>query len=261
MGGRGSLVTSPSEFPRLPSEVVASTQQLSMNGLVFECVNLAKRDKDFTGMKIIQSGLGFKRILHNRTEIEVDFTAQHCFDDGMYDGDAYNLELRVAQTVPYATNDVINLAEEGGFQLPNDEQIINVRFAHVAEYIVSQAATLGWNIHQYFEINFHDDDSSSDVVGSDYESDDDGSADDEQEESTLSSLYLPFDTEHHQAPDMKFILENTSSESNDEIIEKLELEIYLRQALEVIGMIKSRNRRLPDLSMILPREYMDGYGK
>lgn len=234
-----------------------------MSGLVYECAKLARRDKDFREMKLIQSGVGYKRVLQNRTNVEIDFTAIRCFDDGMYDGDAYNLGLKVSQTIPYATTDVINLAEEGGFQLPDEEKIISVQFAHVAEYIVSQVATLGWNIHQYFDIHFLDNDNSNDAIDSNHESDDDGSEDDELEEDTHSSLYLSFHTEHHQAPDMspEAILGTTSAASNKDLFENLELEIYLRQTHEVLNLIKSRGRALPDLSMIFPREYRDGYGQ
>lgn len=253
-------MTSPEETPRVPTDEQIGLRQLTIAALSDDCAEFAERDEDFRAMKMVHFSVGYKRFMHNLMETEIDFTATHTVDEGLYDGVIYTLSLRTAQRIDYYTNDLIKLAEEQAVELPKTADICHVRFAHVADFTINQAMSLESNIHAYYEVHSHID--SEEIV--DIEPDVSGDTveeDEEPEEGHRRPLVLPTMIVHHQSEEAEGMdPDNKIPNTDDRLFADIVTDMYLRQAYDIFNAINSGNKQKIDLSGIFPPEFIKTAG-
>lgn len=246
-------------MPRLPAEDRTESRQLTVATLADDCAEFAELDKDFREIKIVQFGVGYKRVLNNLMNIEIDFTATHTTDEGMYDGVVYTLGFKTAQRIEYLTDDLIKLAEEQAIELPKNEDICFVRFAHVAEFTIDQVISLESDIHEYYEVHSHTDTDDEGIIDSEEDiSDDTFAEDDEPEEGHRRPIILPSIITHHQSEDTESNAEVANPD--DKLFADMVTDMYLRQAYDIFNVFKSNNKHKLDISEIFPTEFLKATG-
>lgn len=247
MGGSGSTVSSFNEVPANDGYEV-----LSVNSLHADLEKFAYQHPKFSNHEHSYINPVKAWEASDGTVWKINFSAQHNYVDGKYDGDLYAIILSLSKVINYLSEDFkLALDKIGDSIAPDEEKFINLRLTHISQFIIDNQVEIQWSNYKVYTSTEYLGKNKLEIGEKDYHL---------QEELKVikrSDEYEDYDSSAGVKDIVKNVANISEGSIDEDIFDFFESEIQLKRARDIFTSFKNGDENNLDISTILPKAFLE----